>query len=155
MNEKQVLMKASRDRGAHIEVKLSLTNLPCSWIDKDVFHYFKRFGNIIEARTNKEKNLDKPLSGSAILKCLNFHEAETILKIHREKKCSPFDLRDKSEKKQSVDQRSQKYTESEYSKLSAFNYYDTEINPLIKVAYADGELERLGIINIDPFDLNG
>jgi len=29
------------------------------------------------------------------------------------------------------------------------------INQRLSIRYADGELERLGIVNIDPYDLNG
>lgn len=34
-------------------------------------------------------------------------------------------------------------------------YPDTQLNDRLQVRYADGELERLGIVNIDPYDLNG
>jgi intein/homing endonuclease len=40
-------------------------------------------------------------------------------------------------------------------KLKASEYHDLMINQRLEVRYADGELERLGIVNIDPFDLNG
>lgn len=39
--------------------------------------------------------------------------------------------------------------------LGASEYFDTMINSKLQVRYADGELERLGIVNIDPYDLNG
>ena len=29
------------------------------------------------------------------------------------------------------------------------------LNEKLQVRYADGELERLGVVNIDPYDLNG
>jgi hypothetical protein len=40
-------------------------------------------------------------------------------------------------------------------KMMASEYRDLMINQKLELRYADGELERLGIVNIDPFDLNG
>ncbi len=34
-------------------------------------------------------------------------------------------------------------------------YPDLQLNDKLQIRYADGELERLGIVNIDPYDLNG
>lgn len=93
MNEKAILRRASVKDGAHIEVKLFIGQVPKIWEDRDVFHYFKRFGNIMEARIIRDRTPMMNHKGCAFLKCLNFHEAENILKIHRTKKCQIKDLR--------------------------------------------------------------
>ena len=59
---------ASITQNAHIEVKLFVAQIPKIWEDRDVFFYFKRFANIIEARIirdfskqgsiNSKKNTD-------------------------------------------------------------------------------------------------
>lgn len=87
MLEKKTLRKASVQEGAHIEVKLFIGQVPKIWEDRDVFHYFKRFGNIMEARIIRDRTPLMNHKGCAFLKCLNFHEAENILKIHQLKKC--------------------------------------------------------------------
>lgn len=46
--------------------------------------YFKRFGTIIEAKIIRDK-IDNAHKGCAFLRCMNFHEAEFMLKVH---KCS-------------------------------------------------------------------
>ena len=40
-------------------------------------------------------------------------------------------------------------------KMKASEYHDLMVNPKLELRFADGELERLGIVNVDPFDLNG
>ena len=56
IREKEVLRKASMDESAHIEVKLLIRNMPAVWEDRDVFFYFKRFANILEARIIRESS---------------------------------------------------------------------------------------------------
>ena len=118
----------------------------------------------MEARIIRDRTPMQNHKGCAFLKCLNFHEAENILRIHRQKKCEPSDLR--GNKPQDSDdemdnrerrkrQRAKIRTEEDYDNLPASEYYDMLINEKISVKYADCELERLGIVNIDPFDLNG
>ena len=48
------MRRASVEESAHIEVKLLIRNLPPIWEDRDVFFYFKRFANILEARIIRE-----------------------------------------------------------------------------------------------------
>lgn len=55
LREKATLRKASIKNGAHIEVKLFIGQVPRIWEDRDVFHYFKRFGNIMEARIIRDR----------------------------------------------------------------------------------------------------
>lgn len=78
-----MLRSASIDHHAHIEVKLLISCIPNSWEDRDVFFYFKRFANVLEARILKDKGSHRNVAQAACLKCLNFHEAEAILRIHR------------------------------------------------------------------------
>ena len=42
-------------QGAHIEVKLFIGQVPKTWEDRDIFYYFKRFGNVLEARIIRDR----------------------------------------------------------------------------------------------------
>jgi len=56
-------------------VKLFVGQVPRVWEDRDIFYYFKRFGNILEARIIRDRSAQQVHKGCAFLKCLNFHEA--------------------------------------------------------------------------------
>jgi hypothetical protein len=47
--------------------------------------YFKRLGNILEAKIIRDK-VDNSHKGCAFLRCMYFHDAEFILKVHKIKK---------------------------------------------------------------------
>ena len=51
------------------------------WGDDNILSYFKKFGNVLEARIIRDK-YDGSHRGCAFLKCQNFHEAENILNNH-------------------------------------------------------------------------
>ena len=51
------------------------------WKDENIMSYFKKHGNILEARIIRDK-YDGSHRGCAFLKCQNFHEAEDILNTH-------------------------------------------------------------------------
>lgn len=50
-------------------------------------NYFKRFGTILEAKIIRDKN-DSSHKGCAFLKCLYFHEADAILRMHKDEQRS-------------------------------------------------------------------
>ena len=74
LNEKSILRRTSL-KGAKIDVRLFVGQVPKSWDDSKVLKYFKRFGQIIEAKIIRDKN-DSSHKGCAFLRCMNFHEAE-------------------------------------------------------------------------------
>jgi uncharacterized caspase-like protein len=96
-----------------------------------------------------------------LVKCLKYHESETLIRVHQEKKCQLSDLRSRdkklrrSSKERAERRRERKRTEEDFNSIPAYHYCETEINEILEVDFADGELERLGIVNVDPFDLNG
>lgn len=105
--------------------------------------YFKNFGTILDAKIIRDK-FDGSHRGCAFLKTQVFHEAEIILKNHLPRgkdeitsKPNP-DKRDRHDRKQKS---RSKYEEDEVC--------GTKLNSRLQVRYADGELERLGIVNLD------
>ncbi len=114
--EKDLLKKYSLEKGAAIDVRLFVGQVPKGWTDEEVQSYFGKFGTILEARIIRDK-FDGSHRGCAFLKCKFFHEAEFILDTHRP--------------------RAKKVDE------------DLGILPRLQLRFADGELERLGIVNID------
>ena len=94
VREKALIREASKRSGSCIEVRLKALGIPLQWQDRDVFHYFKRFAQIVEARVLGTKCISGNY-GIAIVKCLKFHEAENIIKVHNLKKCEFSDLRSK------------------------------------------------------------
>lgn len=84
IKEKKILRAASM-KGARIDVRLFVGQVPRTWDDKKVMLYFKRFGSILEAKIIRDKG-DNSHKGCAFIKCMNFHEAEFILKVHKANK---------------------------------------------------------------------
>lgn len=68
-------------KGAKIDVRLFVGQVPRLWKDEQIMSYFKKYGNILEARIIRDK-YDGSHRGCAFLKCQNFHEAEDILDNH-------------------------------------------------------------------------
>ena len=84
IKEKKILRAASM-KEARIDVRLFVGQVPRTWDDKKVMLYFKRFGSILEAKIIRDKG-DNSHKGCAFIKCMNFHEAEFILKVHKANK---------------------------------------------------------------------
>lgn len=80
MKQKALLRKCSL-KGAMIDVRLFVGQVPRSWKDENVLKYFKNFGTILDAKIIRDK-FDGTHRGCAFLKCASFHEAEIILKNH-------------------------------------------------------------------------
>lgn len=69
-------------KGAKIDVRLFVGQVPKFWTDDHVYNYFKKYGTVFEARIIRDKQ-DGSHRGCAFLKTQHFHEAEVILKQHR------------------------------------------------------------------------
>lgn len=110
------MKKYSLEKGAIIDVRLFVGQVPKAWTDDDVTEYFSKLGTILEARIIRDK-FDGSHRGCAFLRCKMFHEAELILDSHRP--------------------RAKKVAE------------DEGLLPRLQLRFADGELERLGVVNID------
>lgn len=69
-------------------MRLFVGQVPKSWDDGMTLRYFQRFGQIVEAKIIREKlqsqNTPGAHKGCAFLKCAYYHEAETIMKVHRQ-----------------------------------------------------------------------
>ncbi|CDW88267.1 rna binding protein [Stylonychia lemnae] len=181
LKEKEILRKASK-KGAKIDVRLFVGQVPKTWDDSKVMSYFKRMGSILEAKIIRDKN-DNSHKGCAFLRCVNFHEAEFILKVHKvskkhsnkskdqqasrtrqrsrsnrrnnrnnRKSKSPIDKTIKRENSQRSARSSSSYSDDSSSSDDDSSYFDEKSNKImnkLQVRYADGELERLGIVNLE------
>ena len=59
-------------KGARIDVRLFVGQVPRIWKDENVFKYFKSYANILEARIIRDK-FDGSHRGCAFLKVAHFH----------------------------------------------------------------------------------
>ena len=74
-------------KGAKIDVRLFVGQVPKTWDDSLTLKYFQRFGSILEAKIIRDKLLPSGNShgthkGCAFLRCAYFHEAEVIMRSH-------------------------------------------------------------------------
>jgi RNA recognition motif-containing protein len=67
LKQKALLRKCSL-KGAKIDVRLFVGQVPRSWRDENVLKYFKNFGTILDARIIRDK-FDGTHRGCAFLKC--------------------------------------------------------------------------------------
>ena len=125
------------------------------WKDENIMNYFKRFGTILEARIIRDK-YEGTHRGCAFLKCQNFHEAENILDSHppklKNENGSFIDdpkRRSYSHHKRSQSRRDNEGTNDQCSDDEDERTRDERIASRLQVRYADGELERLGIVNLE------
>lgn len=75
-------------KGAKIDVRLFVGQVPKTWDDAMTLKYFHRFGSILEARIIRDKGIHTTSNagthkGCAFLRCAYFHEAELIMKAHK------------------------------------------------------------------------
>jgi CUG-BP- and ETR3-like factor len=116
LKEKELLKKFSLEKGANIDVRLFVGQVPKDWNDEKINEYFGKLGTILEARVIRDK-FDGTHRGCAFLRCKMYHEAELILDSHKP--------------------RAKRVAE------------DAGLISRLQLRFADGELERLGIVNID------
>jgi RNA recognition motif-containing protein len=82
LKEKEFLKRISLEKGAAIDVRLFVGQVPKGWKDEDLCRYFNKFGTILEAKVIRDK-FDGAHRGCAFLKCKMFHVAELILDAHK------------------------------------------------------------------------
>jgi hypothetical protein len=143
--------------------------------------YFQRFASILEAKIIRDK-IGGPSSqgthkGCAFLRCAYYHEGELIMKYHREaqkkapKSRKKFRVRSPStpyeepslssssrsppptnKRKKGPGDEKQKVPEEDTTAPELFDPKGKKVLSRLQVRFADGELERLGIVNLSPIN---
>ena len=80
--QKTLLKKYSLEKHALIDVRLFVGQVPKSWNDPEIFNYFQKMAEVLEAKIIRDK-YDQSHRGCAFLKLMKYHDAELILDMHR------------------------------------------------------------------------